>query len=89
MQDGSIVTLNNVYCLPPIFPEMWRLLETVRSVSASRVVTYFQLIVEIVHTPSLDCGMTETGGDGDNVLDRTAFIGDFKTCKFSVSDETR
>lgn len=58
------MTLYNVYCLPPIFPEMWRLLENVRSVNARRVVTYFQLIVEIVHTPSPDCGMTGTGGDG-------------------------
>lgn len=27
MQNESVVTLHNVYCLPPIFPEMWRRLE--------------------------------------------------------------
>lgn len=27
MQNESVVTLHNVYCLPPIFPEMWRGLE--------------------------------------------------------------
>lgn len=63
MRDGSILTLYNVYCLPPTFPEMWRLLETVRSAGASKAMTYFQLIVEIVHALSLDCERTETGGD--------------------------
>ena len=63
----------NAYCLPPIFPEMWRLfLESAPSMNASGVMTYFQPIVEIVHTLSLDCGMTETGGDDGNrnMLDR-------------------
>lgn len=27
MQNEPVVTLHNVYCLPPIFPEMWRRLE--------------------------------------------------------------
>lgn len=57
------MTLCDVYGLPPLFPEMWRLLDTVRSVNASRLMTYFLLIVEIVHTLPRDCGMTETRGD--------------------------
>lgn len=66
MRDGSTVTLCDVYGLPPLFPEMWRLLDTVRSVNASRLMTYFLLIVEIVHTLPRDCGMTETRGDKVN-----------------------
>lgn len=50
MHDGSTVTRYSVYCLPPIFPGMWRLLETVSSVNANGVVTYFQVIVEIEHS---------------------------------------
>lgn len=50
MQNGSTVTLYSVYCLPPIFPGMWRVLEAVSSVNASGVVTYFQVIVEIEHS---------------------------------------
>lgn len=60
------MTLCDVYGLPPLFPEMWRLLDTVRSVYASRLMTYFLLIVEIVHTLPRDCGMTETRGDKVN-----------------------
>lgn len=50
MQNGSTVTLYSVYCLPPIFPGMWRVLEAVSRVNASGVVTYFQVIVEIEHS---------------------------------------
>lgn len=50
MQNGSTVTLYSVYCLPPIFPGMWRVLEAVSSVNASGVATYFQVIVEIEHS---------------------------------------
>lgn len=50
MQNGSTVTLYSVYCIPPIFPGMWRVLEAVSSVNASGVVTYFQVIVEIEHS---------------------------------------
>lgn len=64
--------------LRPYFPKCGDLLEAAPRVNASKVMSYFQLIVEIVHTLFLDRGMTETGGERDNgkrtVLDRAALI---------------
>ncbi len=50
----------------PFFPKCADFLEALRSVNASEVMTYFQLIVEIVHTVSLDCGGQEPEGDRAN-----------------------
>lgn len=72
----------------PYFPKCGDFLESLPSVNASGVMTYFQLIVEIVHTLSLDCGMTETGGERGMMGIETCWTGqEALTYTFSVSDQ--